>query len=59
MPEAAASASLDYRRFGLSRPGGVFHPKNILLLLDDEDEAQRSSSLLLLTTSANLTRSGW
>lgn len=59
IPETASSASLDYRRFGLSRPGGVFHPKNILLLLEDEDESQKSTSLLLVTTSANLTRAGW
>lgn len=59
IPESASSASLDYRRFGLSRPGGVFHPKNILLLLDEEDDTQKSSSLLVVTTSANLTRAGW
>ena len=59
IPETASSSSLDYRRFGLSRPGGVFHPKNILLLLEDEDESQKSTSLLLVTTSANLTRAGW
>jgi len=59
IPETASSASLDYRRFALSRPGGVFHPKNILLLLEDEDESQKSTSLLLVTTSANLTRAGW
>jgi hypothetical protein len=59
IPETASSASLDYRRFGLSRPGGVFHPKNILLLLEDDDESQKSTSLLLVTTSANLTRGGW
>jgi len=59
IPETVSSATLDYRRFGLSRPGGVFHPKNILLLLEEEDEAQKSSSLLLVTTSANLTQAGW
>jgi hypothetical protein len=59
IPPAASSASLDYRRFGVDRPGGVFHPKNVLLLLGQDDETQKSSSLLVLTTSANLTRSGW
>ncbi|MBN9657049.1 MAG: hypothetical protein J0H49_02670 [Acidobacteria bacterium] len=59
IPPAASSASLDYRRFGVDRPGGVFHPKNVLLLLDQDDETQKSLSLLVLTTSANLTRSGW
>jgi hypothetical protein len=58
IPQEASSANLDYRRFGLNRPGGVFPPKNVILLLDQDDETQKSSSLLLLTTSANLTRSG-
>ncbi len=53
------SAALDYRRFGACRPGGVFHPKNIILLLEEDTEFFRGSSLLLITTSANLTQSGW
>lgn len=56
--ETATSASLDYRRFGIVRHGGVFHPKNIFLLLEDHG-AQSPLSLLLVTGSANLTRSGW
>ncbi len=52
-------ARLDYRRVGLARSTGYFHPKNILLLLENrEDEATRDS-LLAATLSANLTRSGW
>ena len=59
IPESASAASLDYRRIGVIRPGGVFHPKNILLLLEDAAEPEESLNLLLVTTSANLTRAGW
>lgn len=55
----AQAARLDYRRIGLARPTGFFHPKNILLLVENRDKEQTWESLLFATLSANLTRSGW
>ncbi len=55
----AEPAQLDYRRIGLARSIGIFHPKNILLLLENTDKDQTWESLLFGTLSANLTRSGW
>jgi hypothetical protein len=55
----AESARLDYRRIGLLRPTGYFHPKNILLLIENHQADQYGDSLLLVTTSANLTEAGW
>ena len=60
-------AQLDYRRIGVSRGTGYFHPKVVLLLVDDwteEDTGARegtsvSQSLVVAILSANLTRSGW
>jgi hypothetical protein len=54
----ARPARLDYRRIGLARPTGFFHPKNIFLLLED-NKSQSGDSLLVVTLSANLTRAGW
>ncbi|MCX4239402.1 phospholipase D-like domain-containing protein [Paraliomyxa miuraensis] len=51
-------ARLDYRRIGLSVPGGVLHAKHVFLLLEDPGEPPQPR-LVMLTTSANLTRSGW
>lgn len=53
------SARLDYKRIGLERKGGVFHPKNILLLVENDEEQVKWDSLIVVTTSANITRSGW
>lgn len=55
----AKPARLDYRRIGLSRSTGCFHPKNIFLLLDNSQDGQHGESLLIATLSANLTRAGW
>lgn len=55
----AESARLDYRRIGLQRHNGYFHPKNIMLLLENQEGYRSWESLLLLTTSANLTKAGW
>ena len=60
-------AQLDYRRIGVSRGTGYFHPKVVLLLVDDwteEDTGARegtsvSQALVVAILSANLTRSGW
>ncbi len=54
-------ARLDYRRIGVSTPGGVLHAKHVFLLLDDPAEpgAPIEQRLVMLTTSANLTRTGW
>ena len=59
LTQGGGTAALDYRRFDVSRPTGVFHPKNILLLVEDIIEDEVRESLILVTTSANLTRSGW
>ena len=56
---SAQPARLDYRRIGLDRTTGYFHPKNVLLLLENRDGDAKWDSLLILTTSANLTQSGW
>lgn len=55
----AGSARLDYRRIAVSRPGGVFHAKNVLLVVEDRSGETPVQSLLVVTTSANLTRNGW
>ncbi len=55
----AQSARLDYRRIGLARSTGYFHPKNILLLVENQDKEWTWESLIFATLSANLTRSGW
>jgi len=55
----ARPAHLDYRRFGLTRSTGYFHPKNILILLENQEKDQTWESLLFITLSANLTRAGW
>jgi hypothetical protein len=54
----AQPARLDYRRIGLARATGFFHPKNILLLLENHG-GKSGDSLLIATLSANLTRAGW
>jgi hypothetical protein len=55
----AKPARLDYRRVGLSRSSGCFHPKNIFLLLENNQDGKQWESLLIVTLSANLTRAGW
>jgi len=55
----AKPARLDYRRIGLLRHKGCFHPKNIFLLVENHDRDKTWDSLLFVTLSANLTRSGW
>ncbi len=55
----AKPAKLDYRRVGLSRSSGCFHPKNIFLLLENNRDGVQWESLLIATLSANLTRAGW
>jgi len=55
----ARPAKLDYRRIGLARSTGCFHPKSILLLLENHYGETVRDSLLVVTLSANLTRSGW
>ena len=56
---ANGSATLDYERFALSRPGGVFHAKHIFLIVENQAEDARTESLIIVTTSANLTEAGW
>lgn len=53
------SARLDYKRIGVGREWGVFHPKNVILIVEKETEGEKQESLILVTTSANLTKSGW
>ena len=55
----ARSARLDYRRIGLLRHQGFFHPKNIFLLVENREGDRCWDSLLFATLSANLTRAGW
>jgi hypothetical protein len=55
----ANPAQLDYRRIGLTRSTGYFHPKNILLLLENCEGEKYWESLIVVTLSANLTRAGW
>lgn len=55
----ARPARLDYRRFGVQRDTGFFHPKNIFLLVENQDGDRCWDSLVFATLSANLTKSGW
>lgn len=55
----ARPARLDYRRFGVQRHTGYFHPKNILLLVENQEGDRCWDSLIFATLSANLTKSGW
>ena len=66
----ARPAVLDYKRLGVRRRTGVFHPKTLFLLVDepavnyeteDEDGNKFSvpQSLIVSVMSANLTQSGW
>lgn len=52
-------AHLDYRRIGLYRKTGFFHPKNILFLVENQSGKFLGDSLLFVTLSGNLTESGW
>jgi hypothetical protein len=51
-------ARLDYRRIGVSTPGGVLHAKHVFLLVEDPGDPPQAR-FVMLTTSANLTQSGW
>lgn len=55
----ARPARLDYRRFGIQRRTGFFHPKNIFLLVENQERDRYWDSLVFATLSANLTKSGW
>ncbi len=55
----AQPSRLDYKRIGLSRNTGFFHPKNIFILVENQEEDSIWDSLITVTMSANLTRSGW
>ena len=55
----ARPARLDYRRFGVQRHTGFFHPKNIFLLVENQEGDRCGDSLVFATLSANLTKSGW
>ena len=55
----ARPARLDYRRFGVQRHTGFFHPKNILLLVENQEGDRYWDSLVFVTLSANLTKAGW
>lgn len=51
---------LDYKKIGLNRKTGYFHPKNIFILVENKDEKFGLwDSLITVTMSANLTRAGW
>jgi len=52
-------ARLDYRRIGVSRPHGYFHPKVVLILVKSEQADGTQRSLVVGVLSANLTRAGW
>lgn len=53
------SARLDYKRIGVSRPHGYFHPKMVLMLVSSEQAEPPQRGLVVGVLSANLTRSGW
>lgn len=67
LSQDAMPAHLDFRRMGVRRSTGVFHPKVVLLLVENPPEEEQDSdqqsdmamSLIVGTLSANLTRGGW
>lgn len=58
----SGSAKLDFRRFPIRHPTGIFHSKNVLLLVEAAEpdaDGEHARSLIVASMSANLTRTGW